>query len=150
VATTCDEIIEKNQIASVSCPHYDALPGRKHCRHYVEGGACARPDEFQCIEWLKVNAEARPTPRPQAPTVLFGNPIPEPKPAMPSIRSIEDRFRQRVPRCAPAGTGDPGRPWAPLSTNRVGNGLQQHRAALGSARASMPEWFEFGMERSHR
>jgi hypothetical protein len=139
VATTCNEIIEKIQPSGITCLDYDALPGRKHCRHYVEGGACARPDEFQCVEWLKVNAEARPTPRPQAPADLFGNPIPEPKPAMPPIRSIEDRIHQGVPGYASVGESDPGRPWAPLSTNGGLSSLRQHQAALVLGWTSMPE-----------
>jgi hypothetical protein len=80
VATACVEIIEKNQIAGITCPHYEAIPGRKHCRDYLEGGACSRPDELKCVEWLKVNGQPTPAPQPGIPTDLFGEPIPEPKP----------------------------------------------------------------------
>ena len=44
--------------------------------HYLDGGPCALPTEFMCIEWLKVNAPAPPTPRPAPLTkTLFGDPI---------------------------------------------------------------------------
>lgn len=46
----------------ITCPHYEALPGSRRCRSYVEGGACARPDTFMCIEWLRANGHAAPAP----------------------------------------------------------------------------------------
>lgn len=77
-----------------ACEHYEALPDGKRCRHYVQGGACARSDEFMCVEWLKANGHAAPSPAPEqaepakqpepkppAPKVatdLFGNPLPDP------------------------------------------------------------------------
>ncbi|HEU4535516.1 MAG TPA: hypothetical protein VFS00_15415 [Polyangiaceae bacterium] len=39
--------------APVTCPHYAPLPGERRCRHYLPNGACDRPDEFMCVEWLK-------------------------------------------------------------------------------------------------
>ena len=93
----------------ITCAHYDAPAGEKRCRHYVKGGACDRPDEFMCVEWLKANGHAvPPSPEPQpnageavvpdpasskpsgkpelrkaasnnVATDLFGNPLPEPK-----------------------------------------------------------------------
>jgi hypothetical protein len=39
----------------VTCPHYDPLPGARRCRHFLANGACERPDELMCVEWLKVN-----------------------------------------------------------------------------------------------
>jgi hypothetical protein len=39
----------------VTCPHYAPLPGERQCRHYLPNGACDRPDEFLCVEWLKRN-----------------------------------------------------------------------------------------------
>lgn len=84
----------------ITCPHYDAPPGEKRCRQYLKGGACARPDEFMCVEWLKANGHAVPQadppattpkpetvdagakrPRPKAATDLFGNPAAESTPA---------------------------------------------------------------------
>jgi len=38
-----------------SCPDYDPDPGGRRCRAYLDGGACARPDQFMCTEWLKRN-----------------------------------------------------------------------------------------------
>ena len=80
--------------ASFSCEHYDALPDGRRCRHYVQGGACARSDEFMCVEWLKANGHAVPSPTPapaeaakqpetkvptpKVATDLFGNPLPDP------------------------------------------------------------------------
>jgi hypothetical protein len=39
----------------VTCPHYAPPPGERLCRHYLPNGACDRPDEFLCVEWLKRN-----------------------------------------------------------------------------------------------
>ena len=82
--------------STFTCPHYEPKPGSKRCRHYLEGGACARPDEFMCVEWLKANGHAALPPSPTAetvserdgaapapaerarPTDLFGNPLPDP------------------------------------------------------------------------
>ena len=61
------------------CLHYEAVPGKKRCRHYMEGGSCDRPDEFMCVEWLRLNKKTKPAPKPKGPTDLFGNPVPEPK-----------------------------------------------------------------------
>jgi hypothetical protein len=46
--------------APVTCPHYAPLPGVRRCRHYLPNGACDRPDEFLCVEWLKGNAHRAP------------------------------------------------------------------------------------------
>ncbi|GAB4215620.1 MAG: hypothetical protein OHK0013_41340 [Sandaracinaceae bacterium] len=83
----------------ITCAKYTRGEG-KRCVHYVSNGACALPDEFMCVEWLKANgpkpaADAReslpvveapkPEPQPQA-RDLFGNPAalpeepPKPKP----------------------------------------------------------------------
>ena len=82
--------------STFTCPHYEPKPGSKRCRHYLEGGACARPDEFMCVEWLKANGHAALPPSPTAetvperdgaapapaerarPTDLFGNSLPDP------------------------------------------------------------------------
>jgi hypothetical protein len=44
----------------ITCPKYEAVPGTKRCRHYHANGACGLPDEFMCVEWLKVNGHAAP------------------------------------------------------------------------------------------
>ena len=73
VATNSDSY-PRSRPSGITCPRYEALPGRKHCRDYLEGGACARPDEFMCVEWLKVNGHGGTThgPNSQTPGDLFG------------------------------------------------------------------------------
>jgi hypothetical protein len=67
------------------------MPGEKRCRHYVSGGACARGDEFMCVEWLKANgANPDPDPPPTSNPArdLFGHPViepPRPTPTKPSL-----------------------------------------------------------------
>lgn len=46
----------------VECRHYEPLPGSRRCKHYLDGGACARPDEFMCVEWLRANGHTVPAP----------------------------------------------------------------------------------------
>jgi len=91
------------ETSSFTCPHYDAPPGEKRCRHYLTNGACARPDELMCIEFLKANGHAVPASTPAAnepaklidstplapkvATDLFGNPLrdpPRPAPSKPA------------------------------------------------------------------
>jgi hypothetical protein len=91
----------------VTCAKYVRGEG-KRCLHYVVGGACALPDEFMCVQWLKANeakasaasatkapetvaTEApKPARRPQPKTLdLFAGPIPptdEPEPPLGSFR----------------------------------------------------------------
>ncbi len=41
--------------AGITCEKY--VPGEgKRCVSYVDNGACSRPDEFMCVEWMKRNA----------------------------------------------------------------------------------------------
>ncbi len=65
-----------------TCPHYQAVPDGKRCVHYIDNGACAREDEFMCVEWLKVNHPESPLAQEasekKGPTDLFGNPVPVP------------------------------------------------------------------------
>lgn len=67
-----------------SCPHYSTVAGSKRCAHYLDGGACARDDEFMCVEWLRLNHPDNPlvskTEDKPARTDLFGNPVPEEPP----------------------------------------------------------------------
>ena len=42
----------------ITCLSYGPKPGLRRCRHYLKGGACELPDEFMCVEWLKVNGHA--------------------------------------------------------------------------------------------
>ena len=81
----------------ITCEKYTRGEG-KRCIHYAANGACALPDEFMCVEWLKANgpkhAHSLPVvtepPKPALPRDLFGNPLPEvastpatPKPSTP-------------------------------------------------------------------
>jgi len=61
----------------VSCPKYESVAGTKRCVHYLPNGACARPDELMCVEWLKANGHA-PPPAPPAPAPLERNLLGEP------------------------------------------------------------------------
>ena len=79
MATTDSNTTQGERDTGFGCPHYEAVPGKKRCRHYLDGGSCARPDEFMCVEWLRLNKKAKPAPKPKGPTDLFGNPVPEPK-----------------------------------------------------------------------
>lgn len=78
-----------------TCPHYDPPPGEKRCRHFIANGACARPDVFMCVEWLKANGPQAPASEPPTPEVvpddrprdLFGHPLPDPpKPPPPAAK----------------------------------------------------------------
>ena len=40
--------------------------------HFVQGGACALPDELMCSEWLKVNERKPPDPPKQEKSQIFG------------------------------------------------------------------------------
>lgn len=44
----------------IECPKYEPIPGSRRCRHYLDDGACARPDELMCVEWLKRNGHPVP------------------------------------------------------------------------------------------
>jgi hypothetical protein len=92
MATNHKQSNQGDRPAGITCPHYEAIPGRKHCRHYLENGACARPDELMCSEWLKVNGHGRATNEGQgedpiqklltsSPVDLFGHPNPDYAPA---------------------------------------------------------------------
>ena len=61
----------------VSCPKYEPAAGSKRCVHYLPNGACARPDELMCVEWLKANGHAAAPPPTPAPLErnLLGEPV---------------------------------------------------------------------------
>jgi len=79
MATTDSNTTQGERDTGFGCPHYEAVAGKKRCRHYLDGGSCARPDEFMCVEWLRLNKKAKPAPKTKGSTDLFGNPVPEPK-----------------------------------------------------------------------
>lgn len=47
----------------ITCPQYEPLPGKRHCRHFIQGGTCALPDHFLCSEWAAVNGHRLPVAR---------------------------------------------------------------------------------------
>jgi hypothetical protein len=93
MATSEQQSNQGDRPAGITCPHYEALPGRKHCRHYLDNGGCSLPTEFMCVEWMKANGHLAPdaTQKPAAaapesplrqalassPLDLFGNPNPD-------------------------------------------------------------------------
>ncbi|MBM4777540.1 MAG: hypothetical protein GQE15_07530 [Archangiaceae bacterium] len=52
--------------SGITCPKYVRGEG-KRCAHFKTNGACALPDEFMCVEWLKVNGKAPPAPPERTP-----------------------------------------------------------------------------------
>ncbi len=72
------------------CQNYSPLSdNNKHCKNYIEGGACSLPDQLMCVEWLKVNDHKSTTSNISTPdstdqqkpiTDLLGDPIPDPPP----------------------------------------------------------------------
>jgi hypothetical protein len=53
---------QQDRPEGITCPHYEALTGRRHCRHYLGDAACSMPDELICSEWIKANGLHRATP----------------------------------------------------------------------------------------
>jgi len=114
MATNHKQSTQGERPAGITCSHYEAIPGRKHCRHYLENGACSRPDEFMCTEWLKANGHDQAKPSRVAsiaasraqdtnqklsassPVDMFGNPNPDYKPA-PKKQGSTDLFGNPVP-----------------------------------------------------
>lgn len=78
----------------ITCPRYEPKPGTKRCKHYLKGGACALPDEFMCVEWLKANGHAVPEP---LPPVEVEPPPPTPPPSF-APKVDRDLFGQPVER----------------------------------------------------
>ena len=112
-----------------TCPHYDPPPGEKRCRHFVSNGACDRPDELMCVEWLKANGQSVPPssdPPPPAvvpddrPRDLFGHPLPEPPKPSPPPAKVS------VPAAAPKAESAPPEP--PLVRNVTDEEIQSFKA----------------------
>jgi hypothetical protein len=40
---------------AVQCEHYQSDGKSRRCRDYLDGGGCARPDQFMCVEFLRRN-----------------------------------------------------------------------------------------------
>ena len=105
--------------SSFSCEHYDPRPGTKRCRHYLSNGACDRPDELMCVEWLKANDQGNQAELPEKPSPeqarkddverdLFGNPLPPRK---------VDASKEKVPATEPVVEAPPPRAEPPLVHN---------------------------------
>ncbi|HEU4406784.1 MAG TPA: hypothetical protein VFS43_16070 [Polyangiaceae bacterium] len=109
----------------VTCPHYDPLPGARRCRHFLANGACDRPDELMCVEWLKANGPRGSAPldvtagAPGAPSADGnGPPAPSVQAAERTPADVEPRgrglFGQAPPPSAPRARRLPAaRPPAP-------------------------------------
>lgn len=54
---------------TITCPKFERGEG-KRCLHYLPNGACGRPDEFICVEWLRVNAPSDRSTQPERPERL--------------------------------------------------------------------------------
>jgi hypothetical protein len=75
---------EESPARQIECPKYQALPNSKRCTHFVEGGACALPEELMCVEWLRANGHPTPTPTPMPAAKLFQLEPPKPAPVAPT------------------------------------------------------------------
>ncbi len=53
--THLNDAIGSSAPRKITCPQYDPLPGKRHCKHFIQGGTCALPDQFLCVEWAAVN-----------------------------------------------------------------------------------------------
>lgn len=108
-------IIDKSKPLGITCPDYQPQPGTKRCAQYLPNGACARPDDAMCVEWVKLNgerslkfiAEADSAPAcgaceverlvpASSPIDFFGSPNPA--------------YRQGRASCEPAGMGETPQP----------------------------------------
>jgi len=69
-----DRLSPPTSSGGYTCPDYDPVPGGKRCRSYLDGGACALPTEFMCVEWLRANGQ--PVPAPRTPAAPVGRPLP--------------------------------------------------------------------------
>ena len=140
MATNDRQSSQGDRPAGITCSHYDAIPGQKHCRHYLNNGACSKPDEFMCREWLKVNGcdvslleriaavtankaqDAHRELLASSPVDLFGFPNPHYRPEL--AESTESARSNSVGRENPSetrrghsGTGSVPSPAAPASSD---------------------------------
>lgn len=114
-----------------TCEHYSPLPGGKRCKHYIDNGACAREDEFMCVEWMKANHPDSPAAREasaQPPrTDLFGGPAADaPKPCAASTPAEPENLEMKA-KPAPGRTED-----VPLVRNVTDEEIASFRA-LGAS-----------------
>ena len=84
----------------ITCPDYERLPEETRCRHYLQGGACARPDELMCVEWVKANEHL------QNRACLGVRPsLSRPRPLPFPLLAIATRYLGRSSPCGPGKAG---------------------------------------------
>ena len=47
--------IQRKRPSGITCRMYQSFPGQKRCRYFLKNGACSKPDELMCREWVKAN-----------------------------------------------------------------------------------------------
>ncbi len=102
----------------ITCGQYEPDHDGRRCRHYGGRGACALPDEFMCVEWLKANGHSVVPAGPVPPPIthnFFGDPMPaEPPPvAHPPTSPAQKAPSPPVPPGATAATGPTSGPASP-------------------------------------
>jgi hypothetical protein len=95
--------VQQPSAHAFECPKYRPLPGSKRCQHYLDGGACALPDEFMCVEWLKANGQKV---APPAPRIETSPPKDPPAPAAKPNEPARDLFGAPV---SPAVSKEPAK-----------------------------------------
>jgi len=122
----------------LTCAKY--MPGTDHrCVHYLPGGACARPDEFMCVEWLKANGHSLPSQAPASAPNAPGTPT-----AIDRAPTLDIEARIQVPGVGdiwlvPEHTASPRRELTPA-----------HVEAIRCAIAAFPEGQLVSLERISR
>lgn len=56
------DLLRRVRLPGITCEKYITGADGKRCAYYLEDGACVRPDEFMCVEWLGRNAHVPPVP----------------------------------------------------------------------------------------
>ena len=94
--TSASEPSRTEATGGFSCPHYEPPPGKKRCRHYQDGGACARPAAQMCVEWLRRNGNRQlQSAAKKQPTDLLGEPLAEPKKPRTRRPAVSQALRQQ-------------------------------------------------------
>jgi hypothetical protein len=107
------------QRAQYTCRDYTPCPGEVRCVHYLDGGACDRPDYLMCVEWLRQNGQASAaellTIRPKAstPPTPTTPPIATPSSTPPSVTPLPPA-NGSSPAPAPSGPVPDPPPLPPL------------------------------------
>lgn len=49
-----------DEYTKITCEKYEKISDdSRKCKYYVKGGHCKLPNEFMCIEWMKLNANKK-------------------------------------------------------------------------------------------